>query len=225
MTPKLTLTGSATITTDYLFRSISNTKSRTGGAARIRSDLWHVLCLYLGVQYRFGDGIELDYGIGITPKWKGITFNIAGLDYTYPGANIYRLFRVDDRRLGLPSASWTLGVNNYWSPNNFQFFGTPSMRSRVRSAMPSPNKLGNFFSPSLSGTVGPPVRMNTKRCIPDYTYWNAGLTLGFLDRLVRRRPLLRYRPITTPNAWHRVAGAQLRCAGGRHRQGHVLGIS
>ena len=33
-----------------------------------------------------GDGIEIDYCAGITPKWKNITFNIGGLDYTYPGA-------------------------------------------------------------------------------------------------------------------------------------------
>ncbi len=35
----------------------------------------------------FGDGIEIDYYVGITPKWKNFTFNIGGLDYTYPGAN------------------------------------------------------------------------------------------------------------------------------------------
>ena len=35
----------------------------------------------------FGDGIEIDYGVAITPKWKDFTFNFGGLDYTYPGAN------------------------------------------------------------------------------------------------------------------------------------------
>ncbi len=34
-----------------------------------------------------GDGIEIDYDAGITPKWRNITFNIGGLYYTYPGAD------------------------------------------------------------------------------------------------------------------------------------------
>ena len=50
---KLTFTGSAMFTTDYMFRSISNTKLRTSSAARIRCDLRHVLGLYVGIQYRF----------------------------------------------------------------------------------------------------------------------------------------------------------------------------
>ena len=40
-----------------------------------------------GSNTAFGDGIEIDYGVGITPKWRDITFNFAGLEYTYPGAN------------------------------------------------------------------------------------------------------------------------------------------
>ena len=50
---KLTLTGSATMTTDYMFRSISNTNQNPARAARIRSDLRHLLVLHLGLQYRF----------------------------------------------------------------------------------------------------------------------------------------------------------------------------
>ena len=78
--PKLALTGSAVITTDYMFRSISNTNRESRRAARIRSDLRHVLGLHLGIQYRIsGKDIEIDYGAGISPKWGPVTFTFAGL--------------------------------------------------------------------------------------------------------------------------------------------------
>ena len=50
---KLSFTGSAVLTTDYMFRSISNTSRGSGGAGRIRCDLRHVLGLRVGIQYRF----------------------------------------------------------------------------------------------------------------------------------------------------------------------------
>jgi Bacterial protein of unknown function (Gcw_chp) len=40
------------------------------------------------------------------------------------------------------------------------------------------NKWWNFFSPSLSGTVG---FQSYEKNAADYTHWNAGLTLGFLE--------------------------------------------
>ena len=45
--------------------------------------------------------------------------------------------------------------------------------------MPSQASWWNFFSPSLSGTVG---FQSYEKNAADYTYWNAGLTLGFLER-------------------------------------------
>ena len=45
--------------------------------------------------------------------------------------------------------------------------------------MPSQWKLFNFFSPSISGAVG--FQSYENDMLDDYTYWNAGLTLGFLD--------------------------------------------
>ena len=38
-----------------------------------------------GSNTDYAESIELDYGLGITPKWGPVTFNFAGLYYTYPG--------------------------------------------------------------------------------------------------------------------------------------------
>ena len=77
-----------------------------------------------------------------------------------------------------PSGAWTLGINNYWSPDNFQLFGnSDAIEGSVGYAFAW--KLFNFFSPSISGTLG--YQSYRTKCSHDYLYWNAGLTLGFLD--------------------------------------------
>jgi len=174
---KLTLTGSAVITTDYMFRSISNTDQEP--AVQPEFDLTYGLfyAFIWGSNTAFGDNIELDYGVGITPKWKNITFNIAGLYYTYPGANEDIGYFELLTGASWTGGQWTLGVKNYWSPDNFQFFGdSNAIEGSVGYALS--NKWWNFFSPSLSGTVG---FQSYEKNAADYTYWNAGLTLGFLE--------------------------------------------
>src|SRR6266508_3527018 len=76
-----------------------------------------------GSNTQFGEGIEIDYGVGITPKWGPITFNIAGLEYTYPGANSEIDYFELKTGATWASGAWSVAVNNYWSPDNFQFFG------------------------------------------------------------------------------------------------------
>ena len=174
---KLTLTGSAVITTDYMFRSISNTDQEP--AVQPEFDLTYGMfyAFIWGSNTVFGDGIELDYGVGITPKWKNVTFNIAGLYYTYPGANEDIGYFELLTGASWTGGQWTLGVKNYWSPDNFQFFGdSNAIEGSVGYALS--NKWWNFFSPSLSGTVG---FQSYEKNAADYTYWNAGLTLGFLE--------------------------------------------
>jgi len=117
---KLTLSGSATMTTNYEFRGVSN--SSNNPAVQPEFDLTY------GMWYAYIWGsnnslspndVEIDYGLGITPKWNNITFNIAGLAYTYPGSD--GLLDYFELKTGATWASgpWSLAVNNYWSPNNF----------------------------------------------------------------------------------------------------------
>ena len=177
--PKLALTGSAWLTTDYMFRSISNTNEDP--AVQPEFDLTYGM-FYAGIWGSnthapvFGDGVEIDYYVGITPKWKNITFNFGGLYYTFPGASEIDYFEA------LAGASWTggawtLGIKDYWSPDNFQFFDeSNAIEGSIAYAFSG--KLFNFFSPSISGLVG---YQAYEDIVPDYTYWNAGLTLGFME--------------------------------------------
>ena len=173
---KLTLTGSASFTTDYMFRSISNTNQEP--AVQPEFDLTYGMwyAYMWGSNTAFGENIEIDYGIGITPKWKNITFNIAGLEYTYPGANDIAYFEL---KTGATWASgpWSVGVVNYWSPDNFQTFGNSDAIEGTIGYTLS-RKWWNFFTPSISGTFG---HQSYEEVASDYNYWNAGLTLGFLN--------------------------------------------
>ena len=174
---KLTLTGSASFTTDYLFRGISNTNDEP--AVQPEFDLGYgMFWAYMwGSNTVYGDGIEIDYGAGISPKWKDITFTVGGLYYTYPGDNENEGYFEAKTGASWTGGAWTLGVNNYWSPDFFQVFGqSDAIEGSIGYAFK--NKLWNFFSPSLSGTVG---FQSFDKVASDYTYWNAGLTLGFLD--------------------------------------------
>jgi uncharacterized protein (TIGR02001 family) len=186
---KLTLSGSATFTTDYMFRSISNTNGRP--AVQPEFDVTYGMFYYTlwGSNTAYGDNIEIDSYVGITPKWNDITFNFAFMYYGYPGANsghfIPSGLTTTANGLGYyevraggswTKGPWTLGLNNYWSPNNFQVFGqSNAIEGSVAYAFS--NKLFNFFSPSVSGTLG---FQSYQKIASDYTYWNVGLTLGFM---------------------------------------------
>ena len=173
---KLTLSATTVLTTDYMFRSISNTNQRP--AAQAEFDAYYGI-FYAGIwgsNTAFGDGIEIDYYVGLTPKWGPVTFNFAALYYSYPGANSEIGYFEAKAGASYTTGQWTLGINDYWSPDNFQFFGeSNAIEGSVAYAFAG--KLFNFFSPTVSGTLGfQSYEVNAN----DYTYWNAGLTLGFM---------------------------------------------
>jgi uncharacterized protein (TIGR02001 family) len=177
--PKLTLSGSATFTTDYMFRSVSNTDQDP--AAQPEFDLTYgIFWAYIwGSNTAFGRSghIEIDYGGGISPKWGPVTFTIGGLEYTYPSSDPDLDYFELKTGASWTTGAWTLAVNNYWSPDNFQVFGnSDAIEGTVAYAWTK--KLWNFFTPSISGTFG---HQSYEEVAHDYFYWNAGLTLAFLE--------------------------------------------
>jgi len=124
--------------------------------------------------------IELDYGAGISPKWKDITFSFGFLYYTYPGHDFDDLSYYEVKGgASWTSGAWTLAINNYWSPDFFQAFGqSDAIDGTLTYAFPN-WKLWNFFTPSISGQFG--FQSFEHDSGGDYTYWNAGLTLAFLN--------------------------------------------
>jgi uncharacterized protein (TIGR02001 family) len=176
--PKLSLTGSATMTTDYMFRSVTNTSQNP--AVQPEFDLTYgIFWAYIwGSNTSFGEGIEIDYGGGISPKWNNITFTIGYLEYTYPGADGLDYGELKTGGVWA-KGPWSIGLNNYWSPNYFNLDMTSDALEGTIGYTFS-RKLWNFFTPTISATLGNQW-YEDEDIIPNYLYWNAGLTLGFLE--------------------------------------------
>ena len=186
---KLSLSATTSFTTNYVFRGVSY--SNDNPAAQPEFDLTYGI-FYAGIwgsNVDFGGTpsgrdigtLEIDYYAGITPTWQGINFDIAGLYYTYPGAfdpaGNFDYFELKTGASYTFNEALTLGVANYWSPEYSGEVGD-SDALELSAEYAFSNKLFNFFSPSVSGGVG----WQWFSDLPsDFTYWNAGLTLGFLD--------------------------------------------
>jgi uncharacterized protein (TIGR02001 family) len=177
---KLTLSGSAAFTTDYMFRSVSQTTQEP--AVQPEFDLtygmWWAYMWGSNVNFPGSESIEIDYGAGISPKWGNYTFTIGGLVYTYPGSNSELDYFELKSGVAWASGQWNLGLLDYWSPDNFQVFGNSNAIEGTIGYAFKNKWLWNFFSPSISGTVG---FQSYEEIATDYVYWNAGLTLGFLN--------------------------------------------
>jgi uncharacterized protein (TIGR02001 family) len=84
-----TATGTLTAATDYVFRNISQTRSRP--AVQGSAELSHEIGLYVGafasnVTFPGTDARqELDLIAGYRRTISGFTFDISGIGYTYPG--------------------------------------------------------------------------------------------------------------------------------------------
>jgi uncharacterized protein (TIGR02001 family) len=197
---KLTLSATTVFTTDYIFRGYSATGN--GPAVQPEFDLYYGIFyagiwgsnikppaatnVFTGAPENVGD-IEIDYYAGITPKWSwnssSVTFNIGALYYTYPGFCETECGLLDPDYFELKTGAtwtggkWTLGVTNYWSDDYAGFAGnSDALEGGIGYAFS--NKLFNFFSPSISGLIGYQWFEDVAQ---DYAYWNAGLTLGFME--------------------------------------------
>jgi uncharacterized protein (TIGR02001 family) len=173
---KLTLSATTYIATDYMFRGYSSTNERPEAVAEF--DILYGI-FYAGIwasNTAFGDNIETDPYIGITPKWGNVTFNFAFLPYIYPGASDLNYIELK-AAAAYTSGNWTFGIGEWWSPDNFQLFGN-SFATEGSIAYAFQGKLFNFFTPTVSGLFG---YQTFEDIAADYAYWNAGLTLGFME--------------------------------------------
>ena len=174
---KLELSGFANFTTDYLFRGLTNTSNEPAVQAEFDATYGIFYAGMWGSNTDFGDGIEIDYYAGIAPTWGSWGIDIAGLVYTYPGANNSTDYFELKTGIFWSNDAWSVTVNNYYAPDFAQVFGvSDAIEGSVGYTFSG--MLFNFFTPTISGGVG---FQSYDKIASDYTYWNAGLTLGFLD--------------------------------------------
>jgi len=191
---ELSLSATTAFTTDYVFRGTSQTNQNPAvqGSLDAAYGIFYAGMWASNVDFG-GSGtgqelstVEIDYYAGIAPEWQGISFDIGGIYYTYPGAydpgGNYDYFELKTSASYAFNDALTVGVTNYWSP---EFFGQSGQANALELAgeyVFNPI-INGFFSPSFSALVGwqwndPDAYGGTN---VDYTYWNAGLTLGFMN--------------------------------------------
>ena len=182
------LSASAALTTDYVFRGISQTQENPAVQASLDASYGMFYLGAWGSNVDFGAGpagqdianIEIDYYAGITPEWQGLSFDVGGIYDTYPGAfdpgTEFNYFELKTGAAYTFMDALTVGVTNYWSPENFAETGNADALE-FAGEYAFGGKLFNFFDPSVSGMVG----LQWIEDATDYTYWNVGFTLGFMD--------------------------------------------
>ena len=187
----ITLGGSGWLTTDYVFRGI--TQMAENPAVQAEFDFgYKIFYAYAWASnVDFGGGpngqdlasIEFDHGVGIKPVLGKFTFDFAALYYTYPrafdpGGQFDYLELKSGVSTTLADGKLALSLANYWSPEAFAETGENDvLEFGVGWTF---NKVW-YFTPTLSGVVGHQWGTLSEGGF-DYTYWNVGLTLGFNNK-------------------------------------------
>lgn len=167
---ELELSASTALTTDYVFRGLS----QTGQEPAIQGSLDAAYGIfYLGAwgsNISFAESLELDFYGGIASEWNGIGYDIGAIWYTYPGENGLDYVEIKTGVSYGFTDNFTAGVTNYWSPD----LEADALEVGAEYTF---GTLMNFFDPSVSGLIG----WQWFDGGTDYTYWNVGLTLGFME--------------------------------------------
>jgi uncharacterized protein (TIGR02001 family) len=192
---KISFSANVDLTTDYIFRGISQTDE--GPAIQGGFELAYNI-LYLGVwgsNVDFGTSstslgnsrnlanIEIDWYGGIKPVLKGVSFDIGLYDYTYPNSLGIADLDYMEVKTGASHTFFeklTLGVTNWWTPNNSGDTGANDVLEF--SGAYALKKLW-IFSPTVSALIGRQWGDESQGGY-DYTYWNAGVTFGFHEKPV-----------------------------------------
>lgn len=171
----------AAITSDYMFRGFSQTDNDPAISAG--ADFSYGI-LYAGFwasnvdESISVDNIEIDYYAGIKPVLGPATFDFGILYYTYPGKDVPL---GDPETLELKAGvsgdilpNLSAGAVAYWSP---EAGGGGSEYWVYEGTLGYSLPKFMVFDPSISGTLGFFDDLDIDA--NDYTYWNAGLTLGY----------------------------------------------
>lgn len=186
------ITGNIGLTSDYVFRGISQTDE--GPAVQGGLDYAHESGAYAGVwasNVDFVDGdeasIEMDLYAGMTGKVGDLDWKFGGVFYAYPGVSDNSGLKYDYWEFG-PTLTYPLGPVTssllvMWSPNFYNETGK-ALYSEIGLSVP----VGSF---TLGGTFGhQDIERNVKFGTSDYNNWSLyasttvagiGLKLAYTD--------------------------------------------
>lgn len=185
--------------TDYVFRGISQTDRKPGAQGSVELQFYDNL-FYLGV---FGANVdlatsppaEIDFYGGIRPKFGPVTFDLGVIQYYYPDEKrfidglgvIWTPRNTDFTELaGKVSYNWedkaTLGANVFYA---WDWLGTgatgtyASLTAKYNLPFLEGLSVSGEFGRYWLGTTSTNIAFPTPIRLPDYNYWNAGLSYTY----------------------------------------------
>jgi uncharacterized protein (TIGR02001 family) len=180
----LTLSPTATVASDYLFRGISQTRSRMayqGAAELVHSSGFYVGTFISNVRFAYTDARqEVDAYGGYRFSAFDFNFDIGGIGYLYPGytrapgtypLDYFEAYLKATREIGPVTLSAALNG----SPN---YFGTSGTGIYIEGG--ADWKTG-IWDVTLGGRVGYQWIDNNRRFgTPDYAWWSISLSRDFV---------------------------------------------
>lgn len=170
---KFTWGVSATGTSDYVFRGISQTDNDPAiqGAIDVGYGMFYAGVWASSLDFAPDVNIEVDYYAGITPTWGPATFDFGVIYYDYPDDGTLDYYELKAGVSGEILPKLSAGATFYWTPDIageewYVYEGTLSYELPKTWV----------FTPTISGGVGYTDYEVSDNL--DYTYWNAGLGLA-----------------------------------------------
>ena len=187
---KFTYSFSATGTSDYVFRGITQTDNdpTIQGAINLGYGIFYAGVWASGLDFDAvaNDAeIEVDLYAGIKPTWGPLTFDLGVIYYAYPGESFtpagpeVEYTEVKAGVSGSPITNLTLGATVYYSDD--YTVETGEVWTVEGAAAYTFSAIG-VFTPTVSGLIGyqegQDIAYADWNGFDSYTYWNAGLALA-----------------------------------------------
>jgi uncharacterized protein (TIGR02001 family) len=179
--PRCSTAANVGLTTDYVFRGISQNNENAALQGGVDFTCGSFYLGVWGSNVAQGDGtLEVDVYGGYKMTTGPIAWDFGFIYYSYPGAD--SVFDLDFLELKVNASGdiWkggTLGGTVFYSPEYTTGVGPVwTLEATFAQALPK----FAIFTPTFSATVGT-SRFSDDSDL-DYTYWNAGVTLGFREK-------------------------------------------
>jgi uncharacterized protein (TIGR02001 family) len=181
-----TTAGNVGFTTDYVFRGISqsNENAAVQGGVDLTCGNFYAGVWGSSVDLGFDSSAEIDIYGGYKMKLHRFDLDFGFIYYGYPGSQGNADLDYFELKAAASTEVWkggTLGGVVFYSPDYTGGTGpVTTLEGTLSQALP---KVA-IFSPTLSATVGRSFFSDDDAAgnDPSYTYWNVGLTLGFLEK-------------------------------------------
>jgi uncharacterized protein (TIGR02001 family) len=182
--------GNVGVTSDYVFRGISQSNEEAAIQGGVDFTCGKFYAGFWGSSIGFGNGTEIDLYGGYKTSIGRLNIDLGFIYYGYPGAASGDNLDYYEFKASANADLWkggNLGGTVFYSP---EYTGNTGPVTSVEVAFSQALPKVGMFTPTFGATVGRSIFSDDINIPFDgqgprdlsYTYWNVGLTLGFLEK-------------------------------------------